>query len=113
MGKALSGKLTCTRTGLVSILYYNDLFFQILNSYGIRCTMIEVPDTDHFNVIENLQFEDYILTKVCIYCKKSEYWDTQAQANSPIKCHWGLAFYKLGALFRALKVVNQPLPKCL
>lgn len=37
-----------------------------LVTHGIRCSVIEVPDTDHFNVIENLQNDDYVLTKECI-----------------------------------------------
>ena len=40
------------------------IYFQALVTHGIRCSVIEVPGTDHFNVIENLQNDDYELTKV-------------------------------------------------
>ena len=47
---------------VLDVLWY----FQALVAQGIRCSMIEVPDTDHFSVIENLQNDDYVLTKVSI-----------------------------------------------
>ena len=39
-------------------------FFQALIAHSVKCRLMEVPDTDHFSVIENLQYEDYILTQV-------------------------------------------------
>ena len=37
---------------------------QKLKEGGLNTKYIDVPDTDHFNVIENLQNENYILTQV-------------------------------------------------
>ncbi|XP_053396077.1 kynurenine formamidase-like [Mercenaria mercenaria] len=34
-----------------------------LSSRGIQSTLMVIPDTDHFNVIENLQLEDYSLSQ--------------------------------------------------
>lgn len=38
-------------------------FNNALVSRRIQSTLMVIPDTDHFNVIENLQLEDYSLTK--------------------------------------------------
>ncbi|XP_025114029.1 kynurenine formamidase-like isoform X2 [Pomacea canaliculata] len=45
-------------------------FQKNLRDLGIRTRYLDIPDTDHFNVIEKLQQKSYILTKECIRLMK-------------------------------------------
>lgn len=46
-------------------------FVQKLQERGIEADCFEVPDMDHFNLVENLSKEEYILTKTIISIVKS------------------------------------------
>ncbi|ESP05049.1 hypothetical protein LOTGIDRAFT_211849 [Lottia gigantea] len=39
-----------------------------LRDKGIKTRYFDIPDTDHFNVVEKLQQENYTLTQVGLYC---------------------------------------------
>ena len=42
--------------------------FQSLRDNGIKTRYMDIPDTDHFNVVEKLKEDTYALTKVGPFC---------------------------------------------
>ncbi|XP_034044649.1 kynurenine formamidase isoform X2 [Thalassophryne amazonica] len=46
-------------------------YFKMLESVGVNATMEDIPDTDHFSIIEQLVDSDYYLTKILLEMMKS------------------------------------------
>lgn len=51
--------------GLAGPLALLPCLLQALQSSGFRVTFEDIPDTDHFSIIERLVEPDYRLTQVC------------------------------------------------
>lgn len=51
-------------TCLLLCIAFAAVVFQTLEASGLNVTLEDVPNTDHFNIIEQLVDEDYHLTKV-------------------------------------------------
>ena len=59
-------------------------YIQLLGDQHIKTSYIDVPDTDHFNIVNKLSNPNYKLTKVSV-CN-------QGWRKAPATCQWRVAF---------------------